>query len=295
VDGDALKSVIVRGPAHGSVALNANGSFTYAPAANFNGSDSFTYKANDGSLDSNVATVSITVRPVNDAPVARDDDYSTPQGVSLNVNAPGVLANDGDVDGDKLSAAVVSGPAHGMLSLNADGSFTYNPSSGYTGTDSFTYRAGDGALSSNVATVVLHVTPTASTAGTITGAGSLDRGQRLFALDVEARERRGDLVISGAIVFLDRQNRIAFESTQISSLRIDADGIHGMITGVGKVNGRSGYSFTVLVEDHGGPGHGGDKFRILLSGPGGFAYDSLDWASAAGVIEAGNVKVRRKG
>ena len=60
-------------PAHGSLTLNANGSFTYTPAANYNGPDSFTYKANDGALDSNTATVSITVSEVNDAPIAAGD------------------------------------------------------------------------------------------------------------------------------------------------------------------------------------------------------------------------------
>ena len=70
VDGDTLTAVLVSGPAHGTLTLNADGSFTYTPDANYNGSDSFTYKANDGSADSNVATVSLTVSAVNDAPVA---------------------------------------------------------------------------------------------------------------------------------------------------------------------------------------------------------------------------------
>ena len=72
VDGDTLTAVAASaGPAHGTLTLNADGSFTYTPAANYNGTDSFTYKANDGTADSNVATVTITVDAVNDAPVAR--------------------------------------------------------------------------------------------------------------------------------------------------------------------------------------------------------------------------------
>src|SRR5204862_4093 len=75
VDSPALTAVVVTGPGHGALTLNANGSFTYTPAANFNGSDSFTYKANDGLLDSNAATVALTINPVNDAPVAVNDSF----------------------------------------------------------------------------------------------------------------------------------------------------------------------------------------------------------------------------
>src|SRR5438309_3101270 len=95
-EGDPLTAILVSGPSHGTLALNANGGFTYTPAANYNGLDSFSYKANDGGLDSNVATVTITIIPVNDAPVASNNSYSTNEDVPLTVNAPGVLGNDTD-------------------------------------------------------------------------------------------------------------------------------------------------------------------------------------------------------
>ncbi len=230
--------------------LNANGSFTYTPAANYNGADSFTYKANDGTADSNVATVSITIAAVNDAPAAAADAFTTNEDTALVVSGPGVLANDSDVEGDALTAVargrpeprhghaqcrrqlhlhaggelqrlgqlhlpgpgrqqpasavatvtiaiaamadppvavndaystsedtglvlfaagvlgndsdvdgnpltavLVSGPAHGTLTLSADGGFSYIPEANYSGPDSFTYRANDGAANSNVATV----------------------------------------------------------------------------------------------------------------------------------------------
>ncbi|HEV2148000.1 MAG TPA: Ig-like domain-containing protein [Longimicrobiaceae bacterium] len=155
--GDPLTAAVVSGPSHGALTLNANGSFTYTPNANFNGTDSFTYKANDGRRDSNVATVTITVNPVNDAPTAVDDAYSTDEDVALNVAAPGVLANDTDPEGNTLSAVLVSGPANGTLTLNANGSFTYTPSAGFSGTDQFTYRANDGTADSNAATVTITV------------------------------------------------------------------------------------------------------------------------------------------
>ena len=113
VDGNPLTAVLVAGPSHGTLTLNANGSFTYVPAANYNGPDSFTYRANDGTANSNTATVSITVNPVNDPPVAVNDGYSVNQDTILSVPASGVLANDTDTDGDPLTAVQVSGPSHG--------------------------------------------------------------------------------------------------------------------------------------------------------------------------------------
>src|SRR5262249_44797878 len=159
VEGDSLSAVLVSGPSHGSLTLNANGSFTYAPAANYNGSDSFTYKANDGQDDSNVATVAINIAPVNDPPVAVNDTFTTNEDTTLTVAAAGVLANDVDVDGDALSAILVSGPAHGSLTLNSNGSFSYMPAANYNGSDSFTYKANDGTGGSHNANVAITINP----------------------------------------------------------------------------------------------------------------------------------------
>ena len=157
-DGDPLTAALVSGPSHGSLTLNADGSFTYTPNANYNGSDSFTYKANDGTADSNVATVTLSITPVNDPPVATNDSSSMAEDTALVVAAPGVLGNDTDVEGDPLTAVLVSGPSHGLLTLNANGSFTYTPGANYNGSDSFTYKANDGTANSNVATVSLTIT-----------------------------------------------------------------------------------------------------------------------------------------
>src|SRR6202008_3076101 len=127
VDSTTLTAVVVAPPAHGTLTLHANGGFTYTPAANYNGADSFTYKVNDGTLDSNVATVTIAVTAVADAPVAANDSYTTDEDTALTVAAPGVLGNDTDVDSTTLTAAVVAAPAHGVLTLHANGGFTYTP------------------------------------------------------------------------------------------------------------------------------------------------------------------------
>src|SRR5437762_34196 len=129
------------------------------PALNFNGIDSFTYKASDGQAQSGVATVTITGTPLNNAPVAVNDSFTTAEDTQLTVNAPGVLANDSDVDGDALSAVLVSNPTHGTLTLNSDGSLVYVPALNFNGIDSFTYKASDGQVQSGVATVTITVTP----------------------------------------------------------------------------------------------------------------------------------------
>jgi VCBS repeat-containing protein len=158
VEGDALSAVKVANPAHGTVTMNGDGSFTYTPASGFVGDDSFTYKANDGAADSNVATVSITVQ--NTAPVATNDSYSLSEDNVLTVGtAAGPLANDSDANGDPLAALKVTDPAHGSATLNPDGSFFYTPSPNYNGPDSFTYQANDGVADSNVATVTVAVRP----------------------------------------------------------------------------------------------------------------------------------------
>jgi hypothetical protein len=160
-DGDPLTAGLVTGPAHGTLTLNADGTFRYVPAAGYFGTDSFTYVAQDPlGAESAPATVTIAVTRVNHRPTAAVDRYTTPQDAALKVPAGGVLANDADRDGDRLTAMLVAGPAHGTLILRANGSFIYVPDPGFTGTDRFTYRASDGSLSSKAVRVTIRVVPT---------------------------------------------------------------------------------------------------------------------------------------
>ncbi|MFC0080169.1 Ig-like domain-containing protein, partial [Flavobacterium procerum] len=158
-EGDALTAVLVANPSHGTLTLNADGSFTYIHDGSETTTDSFTYKANDGTVDGNTATVTITVTPVNDAPVAVDNSYTVAEGGTLNISAPGVLGNDSDAEGNALTAVLVANPSHGTLTLNTDGSFTYIHDGSETTTDSFTYKANDGTVDGNTATVTITVTP----------------------------------------------------------------------------------------------------------------------------------------
>jgi VCBS repeat-containing protein len=274
-DGDPLTAALETTTSSGTLVLNVDGSFTYDPDADFNGTDAFTYRANDGLVDSNLATVTITVNAVNDPPmavddgamtsegtpvvvdvlandsdpegnldptsvsvtvaatngttsvdpvtgavtytpnasyvggdsfvyqvcdveatplcdtatvtmtvtvannppVANDDAYSTAEDTQLSVSLPGVLGNDTDADGDPLTAVLETTTSSGTLVLNVDGSFTYDPDADFNGTDTFTYRANDGLVDSNLATVTITVNavndpPLAVDDGAITSEGT---------------------------------------------------------------------------------------------------------------------------
>ena len=147
--GLALSTMLVSGPAHGSLTLNADGSFSYTPVALFHGTDSFIYQAQNSANQSPATMVALNVVFVDHAPVAVTDSFGIAAGQTLTVAAGnGLLANDTDAEGNGLTAQLVTAPAKGVLSLAANGSFVYVPNAGTTGTDSFTYRAFDGTLAS---------------------------------------------------------------------------------------------------------------------------------------------------
>src|SRR5439155_6468874 len=118
------------------------------------------FVVNDGRVAGAPAARSLTVVAVDDAPVAGAESYSTDADAPLNVPATaGVLANDTDVDGGPLSAALVQQASSGTVQLFADGSFAYTPNGGFLGTDQFIYRVSDGAGGTDTATVTIQVTP----------------------------------------------------------------------------------------------------------------------------------------
>ncbi len=159
IDGDTLTAIFISDVSNGLLAFNSNGAFEYIPDNNYIGSDSFTYKANDGTTNSTSATVTITINPINDPPIANDDNYSTNEDTILNVASPGVLENDTDPENDPLTAILVNDVTNGALSLNSNGAFQYTPNTNYYGTDEFTYKANDGSLDSNTATVTITINP----------------------------------------------------------------------------------------------------------------------------------------
>ena len=153
VDGDSITSKLSSSPKNGMLTHNRDGSLSYTAKSGFVGTDTFTYAATDGAVDSKPVTVTITVLAPNHAPVAKDDKVTTNAGTGVRID---ILANDTDADGDRLSALLVCAPCHGKLTINADGSYMYTPDKGWYGTDSFSYRATDGEALSGVA--MAHVT-----------------------------------------------------------------------------------------------------------------------------------------
>jgi hypothetical protein len=164
--GGPLSVFLVSDVSHGTLTLNPDGSFTYVSGSGYAGADSFTYQMTNGTTDSNITTVTINV--TNTPPVAGNDTYTTVQGQTLTVSAPGILGNDSDPDGDPLQIADINGasavlgtpitlPSGAVLTVNANGSLSYTPPSGFVGTDSFTYQDFDGVDLSNTATVTIQV------------------------------------------------------------------------------------------------------------------------------------------
>jgi VCBS repeat-containing protein len=135
---------------HGTLALNANGSFSYAPASNYNGTDSFTYKVSDGLHESGIVTVIMTINPINDAPVAQADTAVASSGGSLTIP---VLANDSDLENSPLTPVIDTFTVNGTVMVNSAGVVAYTHNGSQTSVDSFTYHVTDGDLSSNITTV----------------------------------------------------------------------------------------------------------------------------------------------
>jgi hypothetical protein len=152
-----LSASVVANPAHGILNLSSNGGFTYTATNGFTGTDTFNYRANDG-VTSSTNTVTIIVTPDN-PPVANNDFYSTTINSTLNVPGPGVLTNDTDVDGNSLTAVLALTTINGTLTLTNNGGFTYVPTNGFVGADTFSYRASDGISNSAPATVTISVQP----------------------------------------------------------------------------------------------------------------------------------------
>lgn len=152
----------------GTLVLKSDGSYTYdldatslfvevlRPGQSYE--DVFQYRASDGHGGTAITTLTITVNGVNHPPVAFADTYTTPENAPLIVpTGTGILSNDTDADHDPLSSILVTGPAHGILALNPEGGFNYTPNVGYSGVDTFLYKANDGSASSNPTTVTINI------------------------------------------------------------------------------------------------------------------------------------------
>ncbi|QAA32623.1 hypothetical protein C1I91_13800 [Clostridium manihotivorum] len=151
VDGDSLSYSKASDPTHGTVVVNEDGTWTYTPNKDFSGSDSFTVKVEDGHGGSATSLVMVNV---NTPPMAVDDLKAINQDNSVVID---ILGNDVDVDKDQLSVIAVSQPQHGKAVINEDGTITYTPNAGYTGTEDFTYTISDGHNGTSTAHITIRV------------------------------------------------------------------------------------------------------------------------------------------
>ncbi len=204
---------IVSGPQHGSLTRNPDGNYTYTPDPNYNGFDRFSYQANDGYLNSSSAEVRLTVGAVNDAPVVQAIDTSTHQDTPVSID---LLSTTHDPDSPKLTASIASHPAHGSLSRNADGSYTYTPDVHYNGSDQFSYQVSDGKLSSNLVSVSLNITPAEDTQ-----ANQVDPKAELNADPAQASAPPTDA--SSLVATDDRSARLIISSSDSNAPLINID------------------------------------------------------------------------
>jgi large repetitive protein len=153
-DGDPLTVTAASAP-NGTVIINPDGTLRYVPNANFNGTDIITYMISDGNGGTSTAAVTITVTPVNDAPVAAGDNSTTNEDQPVTI---GVLGNDSDVDGDPLTVTAASSP-NGTVTINPDGTITFTPNPNFNGPTTITYTISDGNGGTATATVNVTVAP----------------------------------------------------------------------------------------------------------------------------------------
>lgn len=174
-DTDPLTATLVTDVTNGTLSLAPDGSFTYTPAADFTGTDSFTYAADDGRGGTDTAQVTLTVTPVNDAPdPGPDSGFTTPFNTDLVLDAATLLANDTDIDGDTLSLVAVGAATNGSVAL-AGTTVTFTPTPGYSGPAGFTYTIDDGSGAANAtATTTVSLTVGAGTTVTPPVPGDID-------------------------------------------------------------------------------------------------------------------------
>jgi VCBS repeat-containing protein len=247
VDSATLTFSIVTPPAHGSLTAftPATGAYTYKPDADFGGSDAFTFRANDGHANSNTATVTVTVNPVNDAPVI-DGDASdlAPSGDEDTVIAGTVAASDVDT-GDTLTFSVEAGngPAHGTVTIDPDtGEYAYTPDGDFHGTDTFTVTVTDTGLLTDTAAVTLTVNP-------VNDPPVVDEVDSDLSVTVDEDDGAG---VSGTIVATDIDG-----DTLTFTIEAGDDAAHGTVTGLGA----TGTYLYVPDPDH----EGADTFTVTIS------------------------------
>ncbi len=242
VDGDPLTVTAASSP-NGTVVINADGTISFTPAANFNGPTTITYTISDGKGGTATATVNVTVNAVNDAPVANPSTAATDEDTPL-LNIP-VLANDTDADGNPLTVTAASAP-NGTVTINADGTVNYTPNPNFNGTDIITYTISDGqgGFSTSTVTVTVNAVNDAPVSNPLAPQSSVDGASPTINVVSAFADPEGGILTFGA-------------TGLPAGLIIDPD--TGQITGALPADASQGgpagdgiYEVTVVATDPGG-------------------------------------------
>jgi VCBS repeat-containing protein len=169
----------------GTLTLDLDGSFTYTPNSNFNSNDSFTYIVTNGTYSSNNATVTLSVNPVNDAPIAQNNTATTSENTSVIIP---VLNNDSDIDGNSFTINSITQGVNGTVTTNGT-TITYTPKLSFHGTDSFNYTISDGMITSNSAIVTVLVTSISDNTDTTPEEKELIAQLKALKDDFKAKEK----------------------------------------------------------------------------------------------------------
>ncbi len=248
LDGDALsvdpKSVGTFSTTQGgTIIIAADGSYSYTPAANFNGTDTFEYTVTDGKL-TDIGKLSITVNPVNDAPVAVDDVNSTDEDTPVNSTLD-LQSNDTDLDGDALSVdpksvGTFSTTQGGTIIIAADGSYSYTPAANFNGTDTFEYTVTDGKLT-DIGKLSITVNPVNDAPVAVDDVNSTDEDTPVNStLDLQSN----DTDLDGDALSVDPKSVGTFSTTQGGTIIIAADGSYSY-TPAANFNGTDTFEYTV--------------------------------------------------
>jgi hypothetical protein len=230
-ENDTLSYNVVTPPTKGQLTLNGN-QVDYVPYTNETGEESFSFKVNDGNQDSNTATITLTLNPVNDNPVAHDYNVSNITDTAIDIT----LRSD-DSDSDNLTYTLVSQPTNGSVTLDA-GIATYTPTTSYTGSDNFTFRANDSEEQSNIATVTIKTDATENIAPTVED-----------NTVVASEDNDTEIDLSGIIVNAGRSNKQSiadleyFIVNQPLNGRITIEGSIARFTPNGNYSGPDSFTF----------------------------------------------------
>lgn len=232
VEGEEVRFFPRDNPANGSVEIDTDGTWTYTPNPNFNGTDSFTYEATDDSGGATIGTVSITINPLNDAPVG---DTNSPTVFEDSINNLGSVAAT-DAEGDALTYALDSDVSNGVLGFDTDGSYSYTPNANFFGTDSFTYLVDDGIAPPTLATFTFNVTGVDDAPVAIDASASTNEDVALGGTVGAVNVDQDELVYAGS------------GDTAHGSVIVDAGGSY-IYTPDAEYSGSDSFDFTVTDPD----------------------------------------------